>query len=123
MNSKEFFTTIIKRFKHRRKKNSEKLKTMQFQYGQQDPIDLLSDSFLFIKCYTTLMNIRALTALGTILRNAREKKQLTQVQVAEKTDMTVNYYAMIERGEANLSFDKLRKLTKLLKVNPSELPL
>lgn len=61
--------------------------------------------------------------LGNKLRQAREKAKLTQVQVAEKTDMAVNYYAMIERGEVNLTYDKLRKLFKLLKIKASELPL
>lgn len=61
--------------------------------------------------------------LGSRLKRAREKADLTQAEVAEKTEMTVNYYAMIERGEVNVTFDKLRKLLKLLKMNPSELPL
>ena len=61
--------------------------------------------------------------LGNKLKTAREKEKLTQSEVADKTDMTVNYYAMIERGEVNVTYDKLRKLLKLLKMNPSELPL
>lgn len=61
--------------------------------------------------------------LGNKLKVAREKAKLTQAEVAEKTDMTVNYYAMIERGEVNLTYDKLRKLLKLLKMKPSELPI
>lgn len=61
--------------------------------------------------------------LGNKLKTAREKAKLTQAEVAEKTDMTVNYYAMIERGEVNVTYDKLRKLLKLLKMKPSELPI
>jgi transcriptional regulator with XRE-family HTH domain len=61
--------------------------------------------------------------LGDKLKAAREKVKLTQAEVAEKTDMTATYYAMIERGEVNLTYDKLRKLLKLLKMKPSELPL
>ena len=68
-------------------------------------------------------NDRARQVLGNKLKKAREKAELTQVEVAAKTDMTDNYYAMIERGEVNPSFDKLRKLFKVLKINPSELPL
>ena len=30
--------------------------------------------------------------------------------------MTVNYYAMIERGEANLSFEKMKSIVKVLKL-------
>jgi len=66
---------------------------------------------------------KARQQLGKRLKEAREKAKLTQAEVAEKTDMTVNYYAMIERGEVNLTFDKLRKLFKLLRLKPSDLPL
>lgn len=59
--------------------------------------------------------------LGEILKKAREEKELTQAEVAEKSDMTVNYYAMIERGEVNPSMSKVRKLQKLLELNPSEI--
>lgn len=61
--------------------------------------------------------------LGDTLKKAREKENLTQVEVAEKTDMTPNYYAMIERGEANPSFDKLRKLFNFLKIDSLNTPL
>jgi transcriptional regulator with XRE-family HTH domain len=59
--------------------------------------------------------------LGETFKKAREKMNLTQMEVAEKTDMTVNYYAMIERGEVNPSISMVRRLKKLLKINPSEI--
>ena len=62
-------------------------------------------------------------ALGNKLRKAREELKLTQADVSIKTDMTENYYAMIERGEVNPSYAKLRKLFNFLKINSSELPL
>jgi transcriptional regulator with XRE-family HTH domain len=52
--------------------------------------------------------------LGFRIKEAREKKKLTQSEVAEKSDMTVTYYAMIERGEVNPSVGKLRKILKVL---------
>ena len=61
--------------------------------------------------------------LGDKLKEARGKLMLTQADVAGKTGMTVNYYAMIERGEVNLTYNKLRKLFKTLKIKSSELPL
>lgn len=67
--------------------------------------------------------LEAQKKLGEKLKRAREKANLTQAEVAEETDMTVTYYAMIERGEVNPSYDKLRKLFRLLKINLSELPL
>lgn len=54
--------------------------------------------------------------LGDILRGAREKAGLTQQEVADKSGMHVNYYARIERGEINTSYDKLRKISDVLKV-------
>lgn len=41
--------------------------------------------------------------LGKNLKKAREKAGLTQVKLAEKADVHPNYYARIERGEANPS--------------------
>lgn len=45
---------------------------------------------------------------------AREKKGLTQAEVAQKAEISVTYYAMIERGEENPSSDILGKLGKVL---------
>lgn len=52
--------------------------------------------------------------LGLQLKEARENKKLTQLDVATQSDMTVTYYAMIERGEVNPSWAKLKKLFKVL---------
>ncbi len=48
------------------------------------------------------------------VREAREKKGLTQEEVAKKAELTLNYYAMIERAETNVSTDKLAKISKAL---------
>ncbi len=52
--------------------------------------------------------------LGLQLKEARENKKLTQSDVAKQSDMTVTYYAMIERGEVNPSWAKVKKLFKVL---------
>lgn len=52
--------------------------------------------------------------LGETLKKAREKQNLTQEEVAEKSGMTTTYYAMIERGEVNPSWAKLTKIFKVL---------
>ena len=59
--------------------------------------------------------------LGSNLKKAREKVKLTQAEVAEKAEITTTYYAMMERGEVNPSFDILHKMVKILKVKPSEI--
>lgn len=52
--------------------------------------------------------------LGNQLRAAREKRGLTQAEVATKAKLNANYYAVVERGEGNLSFDKLQRILKVL---------
>jgi len=55
-------------------------------------------------------------AFGQQVKDAREKIGLTQAEVAKKADMTVNYFAMIERGEVNPSFEKIKNIAKVLKL-------
>jgi transcriptional regulator with XRE-family HTH domain len=57
-----------------------------------------------------------LKQFGKQFKEARKKLNLTQADVASKANMTVNYYAMIERGEVNLSSKKIEGLTKVLKL-------
>lgn len=45
--------------------------------------------------------------LGSKNRKARLKAKLTQAEVAEEAGILVNYYARVERGEENPSFEKL----------------
>lgn len=54
--------------------------------------------------------------LSRKLKEAREKSGLTQAKVAKKSGMDVTYYARIERGEINTSYDKLRKIAGVLKI-------
>lgn len=57
---------------------------------------------------------KAKKAFGERVKEAREALELTQVQVAKKAGMTVNYFAMIERGEVNPSFEKIKSIAKVL---------
>jgi transcriptional regulator with XRE-family HTH domain len=63
---------------------------------------------------------KARDELGYKLKNAREKKKLTQAEVAKRADIHVNYYARIERGEENPSFDRLRRIMKALGIKSGE---
>lgn len=65
---------------------------------------------------TTPENDKAHQALGEKLRKAREAAGLTQQEVAAKADVHVNFYARVERGEGNPSFDKLRSILKVLHI-------
>ncbi len=57
---------------------------------------------------------------GKNIRIVRTKAGLTQQQIADKAKMHVNYYARIERGEENPSFDTLEKIIKALGVKSKE---
>ena len=57
---------------------------------------------------------------GKNIREVRENGGFTQQQVADRASMHVNYYARIERGEENPSFETLKKIMKALKIKSSE---
>jgi len=60
--------------------------------------------------------VKILKDLGNRLKKARETIGLTQAEVAKAAGMHVNYYAQIERGEINTSYEKLQAITKVLKI-------
>ena len=66
--------------------------------------------------YYPYMDTKAREDLGKKLKAAREKTGLTQAQVAEKAETHVNYYARIERGEENPTYEILRKILKVLNI-------
>lgn len=57
---------------------------------------------------------------GKNLKEIREKRGMTQVDIAIKAGITINYYARIERGEENPSLEVLRGLATALKVKSRE---
>ena len=74
------------------------------------------------KCYTEEnMNPDIRRAVGIKLKQAREKKKLTQVEVAAKAEITDSYYARIERGEENPSMEVLQRIMKALAIKSSEI--
>ncbi|HLL60244.1 MAG TPA: helix-turn-helix transcriptional regulator [Candidatus Nitrosocosmicus sp.] len=58
---------------------------------------------------------------GNNVRAAREKKNLSQEQVADLVGISVSYYAGIERGEENPTFAVIRQLCKVLRVKSSDI--
>ena len=54
--------------------------------------------------------------LGSKLRHARRIANLTQLEVATRSGVHVNFYARVERGEENPSFEKLQNIMKVLKI-------
>lgn len=55
------------------------------------------------------------------LKLAREAANLTQLEVAEKVKINVNYYARIERGEAIPSGKVLKNLTELFNLSSTDI--
>jgi transcriptional regulator with XRE-family HTH domain len=57
---------------------------------------------------------------GQNIKSARNKTGLTQQQIADKAKIHVNYYARIERGGENPSYEALEKIVTALGVKSSE---
>lgn len=58
---------------------------------------------------------------GKNLKEIREKRDMTQAEVATKAGITINYYARIERGEENPSLEVIKGLCIALKINSSSI--
>jgi transcriptional regulator with XRE-family HTH domain len=58
--------------------------------------------------------------IGKKLRDARKKLGLKQSEVAGKADISVNYYARIERNEENPTIETLERVLKALKLKSSD---
>ena len=55
--------------------------------------------------------------IGTVLKAAREKAGLTQIELAEKAGVTRAYYADVERGRYTPSLRVLSKLSEILNID------
>ena len=58
--------------------------------------------------------------IGKKLKDARKKLELKQSEVAEKANISVNYYARIERNEENPTLETLERVLKALKLKSSD---
>lgn len=59
--------------------------------------------------------------VGEQIRKIREKKNLTQQDVADKTGITTSYFARIERGEERPSMDVIKSVVKTLGIKISDI--
>ena len=59
--------------------------------------------------------------IGENLKKARQRTELTQVEVPQKADIHSNYYARIERGEEKPTLETLEKIFKILKVKSPDI--
>ncbi|HEU4966680.1 MAG TPA: helix-turn-helix transcriptional regulator [Candidatus Saccharimonadales bacterium] len=58
--------------------------------------------------------------IGVNLQKARKARRYTQEEVAKKVDLTANYYATLERGEATASIETYYAIFVVLGVRASD---
>ncbi len=56
-------------------------------------------------------------AVGDVLRELRTERHLTQSQTAEKLDLSVIHYSLIEQGQRKFSLEVLFKIMEVFEVN------
>jgi transcriptional regulator with XRE-family HTH domain len=67
------------------------------------------------------MNEKLATSVGAAARAARERMELTQVEVAKLVDLHELVYSRMERGRLLPSLTTLLRLCKTLRATPDEL--
>jgi transcriptional regulator with XRE-family HTH domain len=65
--------------------------------------------------------LKAREEVGRKIKQVREARKMTQLDLAERAGIAVNYFAMIERGEVNFTFEKLYRIIKALKIKSSQI--
>ncbi len=58
---------------------------------------------------------------GRRVKQLRHTRKLTQAQLAENVDLSVNYISQIETGQASPTFETILKLAGGLRVDAKEL--
>jgi transcriptional regulator with XRE-family HTH domain len=69
----------------------------------------------------TKVGIMIVSIFGTVLRELREKKKLSQEKLAEFCDLDRTYISLLERGLRQPTLTTLFKLSDALNIKPSEL--
>ncbi|MCG2572863.1 helix-turn-helix domain-containing protein [Acinetobacter sp. ME22] len=60
-------------------------------------------------------------AIGQLIRSKRLELQITQESLALQCGIDRSYVGRIERGEVNITVEKLYEIAEILKINPQEL--
>lgn len=64
---------------------------------------------------------KAMKRIGANIKQARDKRGLTQADVAKKSGTNTNYYAKVERGEATPSLKLFLKIITTLGARSSDI--
>lgn len=67
------------------------------------------------------MVVDNLKALGLNIRSLRQTMELSQEEFAHRANIDRSYVGQIERGERNISFNNLCKISEALGVSVSDL--
>lgn len=59
---------------------------------------------------------------ASLFKQARERKGLTQLDVAKKSGVHINTYARIERGDQKPTFQTIKKVAQVLDLNVADIP-
>ena len=59
--------------------------------------------------------------IGANLQKARKARRYTQEEVAKKVDVTANYYATLERGEATAAIETYYAIFAVLGVKAADI--
>ncbi len=59
--------------------------------------------------------------IGMRVRNLRREKRLTQEQLAERLDCSVQFLSLVERGQRGMSLGMFRLCVEILRVSADEL--
>lgn len=66
-------------------------------------------------------NLNAVKRIGAKLTYIRKSKKISQIRLAEMTDMNFNYIGQIERGQANVTINTVIKIADALDIEIKEL--
>lgn len=66
-------------------------------------------------------NLNAVKRVGAKLAYIRKSKKISQIRLAEITDMNFNYIGQIERGQANVTINTIVKIADALDVEIKEI--
>lgn len=75
--------------------------------------------FLFLNTYFQMSDLS--TKIGQLVRNKRTEKKISQESLALQCGIDRSYIGRIERGEVNLTVEKLYEIATALEVNMKEL--
>lgn len=67
------------------------------------------------------MNQKLAQQIGREMKQVRLARHLSQKEVAEKANISVNHYARIERGEVRIYLETLERIVKALRIKSGDI--